>query len=162
MERGEAVGIVGPSGSGKSTLIQVRLRHPDAGSFLVWGVDARQINDESWLDQIAFVPQDCRVYNGTIRENIQFFRPQATDAQIEEAARRAHVHDEIMAMPDGYETKLGSRGGALPGASGRGSRSPVRSCADQRSWCSTSRPAPSTCGRRNWSTRRSTSVLLQR
>lgn len=117
IERGEAVGIVGPSGSGKSTLIQVllRLRHPDSGTYAVGGVDAREINDESWFDQVAFVPQDCRVYNGTIRENIRFFRMQATDEQIEEAARRAHVHDEIMAMPNGYETVLGSRGGALSG-----------------------------------------------
>lgn len=114
---GEAVGIVGPSGSGKSTLIQIllRLRHPDEGRYLIGGVDAREIDDESWFGQVAFVPQDCRVFNGTIRENIRFFRPEATDEEIEEAARRAHVHDEIVAMPGGYDMELGSRGGALSG-----------------------------------------------
>lgn len=117
VDRGEAIGIVGPSGSGKSTLIQIllRLRHPDVGSYLVGGVDAREIDDESWFDQIAFVPQDCRVYNGTIRDNIRFFRPHASDAEVEAAARRAHVHDEIVAMPGGYDMVLGSRGGALSG-----------------------------------------------
>ncbi len=116
VSRGEAIGIVGPSGSGKSTLIQIllRLRHSDEGRYLVGGVDAREINDESWFDQGAFVPQDCRVFNGTIRDNIRFFRD-ATDQEVEEAARRAHVHDEILAMPGGYDMVLGSRGGALSG-----------------------------------------------
>jgi ABC-type multidrug transport system fused ATPase/permease subunit len=117
VERGEAIGIIGPSGSGKSTLIQLllRLRHPDSGRYLVGGVDAREIDDESWFSQVAFVPQDCRVFDATIRENIRFFRNDATDAEVEAAAVRAHVHDEIMAMPDGYDTVLGSRGGALSG-----------------------------------------------
>jgi len=114
---GEAIGIIGPSGSGKSTLIQIllRLRQPDTGRYLVGGVDAAEIDDESWFSQVAFVPQDCRVFNDTVRENIRFFRPHLTDEAIERAARRAHVHDEIMAMPEGYDTKMGSRGGALSG-----------------------------------------------
>jgi len=114
---GEAIGIIGPSGSGKSTLIQIllRLRQPDEGSYLVGGVDAAEIDDNSWFDQIAFVPQECRVFNDTIRENIRFFRRDASDEQIEVAARRAHLYDEIIAMPDGFDTKLGSRGGALSG-----------------------------------------------
>lgn len=114
---GEATGIVGPSGSGKSTLIQLllRLRHAQSGRYLVDGIDAREISDERWFDLIAFVPQDCRVYDDTIAANIRFFRPDVTEDQIVTAARRAHVHDEIMAMPNGYETVLGSRGGALSG-----------------------------------------------
>lgn len=114
---GEATGIVGPSGSGKSTLIQLllRLRHSQSGRYLIDGVDAREIADDRWFDLIAFVPQDCRVYDATIADNIRFFRPDVTDEQVRAAARRAHVHDEIEAMPNGYDTVLGSRGGALSG-----------------------------------------------
>jgi ABC-type multidrug transport system fused ATPase/permease subunit len=114
---GDSVGIIGPSGSGKSTLIQLllRLRHAQEGRYLIGGVDARDIDDESWFSLISFVPQDCRVFDDTVAANIAFFRPGVTREQIEAAARRAHVHDEIMAMPDGYDTVLGSRGGALSG-----------------------------------------------
>lgn len=114
---GEAVGIIGPSGSGKSTLIQVllRLREPSSGRYLVDGVDVHEIDDDSWFSQISLVPQDCRVYDASVAENIRFFRPDVDQAQIEAAARRAHVHDEILAMPDGYDTVLGSRGGSLSG-----------------------------------------------
>lgn len=117
VEAGEATGIVGPSGSGKSTLIQLllRLRYAQSGRYLIDGVDARDIADDSWFDLIAFVPQDCRVYDATIADNIRFFRPDVTDEQVRAAARRAHVHEEIEAMPNGYDTVLGSRGGALSG-----------------------------------------------
>lgn len=114
---GEAVGIIGPSGSGKSTLIQIllRLRVPSTGQYLVDGVDAMEVDDDSWFSQISLVPQDCRVYDASIADNIRFFRSDVDQAQIEEAARRAHVHDEIMAMTAGYDTVLGSRGGSLSG-----------------------------------------------
>ncbi|MFN7149503.1 MAG: ATP-binding cassette domain-containing protein, partial [Microthrixaceae bacterium] len=114
---GEAVGLIGPSGSGKSTLIQMllRLRHPATGTYLVDGVDVAEIDEDSWFSQIAFVPQDSRVFDDTIAENIRFFRDGVSRADIEAAARRAHVHDEIVAMPDGYDTVLGSRGGSLSG-----------------------------------------------
>jgi ABC-type multidrug transport system fused ATPase/permease subunit len=117
VRQGEAIGIVGPSGSGKSTLIQLllRLRHAQDGRYTVGGLDAREIDDESWFSLISFVPQECRVYDDTVAENIRFFRSDVTQAEIESAARRAHVHDEIMAMPMGYETVLGSRGGSLSG-----------------------------------------------
>lgn len=117
IEPGEAVGLIGPSGSGKSTLIQVllRLRHSDRGVYRIGSVDALAIDDHVWFDQVAFVPQDCRVINASLADNIRFFRTEVTQAEVEGAARRAHVHDEIMAMSDGYETVLGSRGGALSG-----------------------------------------------
>ena len=117
VEPGESVGIIGPSGSGKSTLIQLvlRLRASTSGRYLVDGVPAGNIDDASWFSQVAFVPQDSRVFDDTIAENIRFFRSDVTQAQIESAARRAHVHDEIMAMPMGYDTVLGSRGGSLSG-----------------------------------------------
>lgn len=114
---GEAVGIIGPSGSGKSTLIQIllRLREPDSGEYLVGGIDASKIDDESWFSQIAFVPQDSRVINDTVAANISFFRPEVTRDDVVAAAKRAHIHGEIVAMPNGYDTELGSRGGALSG-----------------------------------------------
>jgi ATP-binding cassette, subfamily B, bacterial len=114
---GDSVGIIGPSGSGKSTLIQLllRVRHADQGRYLIGGVDAREIDDPSWFSLVSFVPQDSRVFNDTVAENIRFFRPGVTQADVELAAKRAHVHDDIMAMPGGYETVLGNRGGALSG-----------------------------------------------
>lgn len=114
---GEAIGIIGPSGSGKSTLIQLllRLRVPSAGRYEVDGVDVGEIDHDSWFAQMSMVPQDCRVFDATVADNIRFFRLDVDQAQIEQAARRAHIHDEIMAMPDGYETVLGSRGGSLSG-----------------------------------------------
>ncbi|MEX0768878.1 MAG: ABC transporter ATP-binding protein, partial [Microthrixaceae bacterium] len=117
VEPGEAVGIIGPSGSGKSTLIQLllRLRHPSTGSYVLDGIPVSEIDDQSWFSMIAFVPQDSRIYDDTVANNIRFFRPGVTDDQVMEAARRAHVHEEIMAMPDGYNTVLGSRGGSLSG-----------------------------------------------
>lgn len=114
---GAAVGIIGPSGSGKSTLIQIllRMREPTAGRYLVDGADVGSIDDGSWFSQISFVPQDCLVFDASVADNIRFFRKDVDQAQVESAARRAHIHDEIMAMPDGYETVLGSRGGSLSG-----------------------------------------------
>lgn len=113
----ESVGVIGPSGSGKSTLIQVllRLRQAERGTYSVDGIDVKDIDDDSWFAQVAFVPQDCRVFDGTIADNIRFFRAGVSDQQVQEAARRAHVHDEVVAMPAGYATRLGSRGGALSG-----------------------------------------------
>lgn len=116
VERGEAVGIIGPSGSGKSTLIQIllRLREPGTGRYLLGEVDAADVSDETWFSKVSFVPQDSRVIEGSVADNIAFYRTAALE-QIVAAARRAHLHDEIMAMPDGYDTELGSRGGALSG-----------------------------------------------
>ena len=117
VEPGEAVGIIGPSGSGKSTLIQLllRLRHASSGAYQLDGVPVGDIEDQSWFSMIAFVPQDSRIYDDTVANNIRFFRPGVSDEQIMEAARRAHVHEEILAMPEGYDTVLGSRGGSLSG-----------------------------------------------
>jgi ABC-type multidrug transport system fused ATPase/permease subunit len=117
VRRGEAIGIIGPSGGGKSTLIQLllRLRQPDSGRYLLDGVDASDVDEDSWFTQVAFVPQDSRLVDDTIAANIAFFRDDVGREEVEAAARRAHVHDEVMAMPDGYDTRLGSRGGALSG-----------------------------------------------
>jgi len=117
VNHGEAVGVIGPSGSGKSTLIQLvlRLREPTTGRYFIGGVPSTSIDDDAWFQQVSFVPQDCRLVNDDVMANIRFFRPEISDDAVVEAAKRAHVHDEIMAMPDGYQTQLGSRGGSLSG-----------------------------------------------
>ena len=114
---GEAVGLIGPSGSGKSTLIQVllRIREPSSGRFLLDDVDATTVESKEWFREIAFVPQDSRVMNATVAENIRFYRTDLSDEDVILAAKRAHIHDEIMAMPEGYDTPLGTRGGSLSG-----------------------------------------------
>jgi ABC-type multidrug transport system fused ATPase/permease subunit len=117
VEPGQAIGIIGPSGSGKSTLIQLilRLRDPSSGRYLIGDVDSRVVDDEAWFGQVAFVPQDCRVLSDTILENIRFYRDELSDDDCIEAAKAAHVHDEIVAMHDGYRTVLGRRGTGLSG-----------------------------------------------
>ena len=114
---GEAVGVIGPSGSGKSTLIQLllRLREPTLGVYSVGGVDASSLSDDAWYRQIAFVPQDCRTINANVMENIRFYRSWITDEDVVRAARMAHIDEEILAMPEGYQTDLGSRGGSVSG-----------------------------------------------
>jgi ABC-type multidrug transport system fused ATPase/permease subunit len=115
--RGEIIGIVGPSGAGKSTLVQLilRLRDPSAGLIAVDGRDITELSLEDWYRHIAFVPQEARLFAGTVGENIRFFRDHVTQDMVERAAHRAHLHDEIMRMPHGYDTSVGERGGELSG-----------------------------------------------
>ena len=117
VNRGEIIGIVGPSGAGKSTLVQLllRLREPTDGRLLVGGRDVRELSIDDWYHQVTFVPQDARLFAGTIADNIRFFRDDVTDAAVEEAAKQAHLHDDIVARPLGYETPIGERGGHLSG-----------------------------------------------
>lgn len=117
IERGWMVGIVGPSGAGKSTLVQIllRLREPTSGSFTVGGRRARELSRKDWTRRVAFVPQHPHLFPGTIADNIRFERPWVTDADVEHAARRAHVHDDILALPEGYATEVGARGGSVSG-----------------------------------------------
>jgi ATP-binding cassette, subfamily B, bacterial len=109
---GETIGIVGPSASGKSTLVQIllRLRAPDSGVYLVNGQPAEVYSPASWSKQLAFVPQDNLLLHATVRDNVRFHRPWIDDHAIERACRLAHLHDEIVAMPAGYETLVGSGG----------------------------------------------------
>lgn len=113
---GDCVGMVGRSGSGKSTLLQVLLllRTPASGRVCIGGLPARELRRELWHQLTAFVPQDNQLIAGTVAENIAFFRP-ADREQIAEAARRAHLHDEILAMADGYDTRVGGGAGDLSG-----------------------------------------------
>ena len=114
---GEIIGIVGPSGAGKSTLVQLllRLRDPVGGRMLVDGRDVRELALRDWYQRVSFVPQDAWLFAGSIAENIAFFRTDATQESIEHAARLANLHDEVTAMPRGYDTPAGERGGQLSG-----------------------------------------------
>ncbi len=115
--RGEVVGVVGPSGAGKSTLVQVllRLRPPTEGDYLVNGRPAAVHSRESWARRFTFVPQDPHLIAATVAENIAFFRPEVDEAAVVQAARRAHIHDEVTAMADGYASWVGDDGRNLSG-----------------------------------------------
>jgi ABC-type multidrug transport system fused ATPase/permease subunit len=115
--RGETIGIVGPSGSGKSTLIQLllRLREPTSGAIYAEQVDVRQFKPASWFKHVSLVPQDTHLLSGTVRENIRFFRDDVDDDAIERAAQLAHLHDDIVSWPRGYDTEIGVRGSQLSG-----------------------------------------------
>jgi ABC-type multidrug transport system fused ATPase/permease subunit len=117
VERGETIGIVGPSGSGKSTLIQLllRLREPIGGTMTVGCRDARELDLDDWYRLVSMVPQDAHLFAGSIAENIRFFRSDIDSAALERAAKLAHIHEEIMQWPGGYETFVGERGGQLSG-----------------------------------------------
>lgn len=117
VELGEIVGIIGPSGAGKSTLVQLllRLREPTRGSYRVNGIDALDVRADDWRARVAYVPQAPQLIYGSVRDNIRFFREDISDAAVDEAAKRAHVHDEILALPEGYKTIVGARASAVSG-----------------------------------------------
>jgi ATP-binding cassette subfamily B protein len=114
---GHRVAVVGHSGSGKSTLARLLYRFYDvgAGAILVNGVDVREIRQHSLRAAIGIVPQDTVLFNDTIRYNIRYGRPEASEADLVEAARAAHIHDFIVSLPAGYETMVGERGLKLSG-----------------------------------------------
>jgi ATP-binding cassette subfamily B protein len=114
---GGNLAIVGPTGAGKSTLTRLLFRFYDvgAGSIRIGGEDIRDITQDSLRAAIGVVPQDTVLFNDTIRYNIAYGRPTASPAEIEEAARLAQLHDFILSLPLGYETKVGERGLKLSG-----------------------------------------------
>jgi ABC-type multidrug transport system fused ATPase/permease subunit len=114
---GEAIGLIGPSGAGKTTIAELilGLRAPSRGRVTVDGVDLADIDDDDWTRICALVPQDPRLIEGTIAENIRFFRARITEDEIHRAAELAHLADAIHALPDGFETKLGARSQGLSG-----------------------------------------------
>lgn len=114
---GRHVALVGPSGAGKSSLVNLLLRlyDPDRGRVMVDGHDLRDLTMESVRSQIGVVLQDGLLFAATVRENIAFGRPGATDEEISEAARLANADQFIRSMPDGYDTVLGERGVTLSG-----------------------------------------------
>ncbi len=114
---GSRVGIVGRTGAGKSTLVGLLMRFydVDSGVIMLDGVDIRRYRLESFRRQFAMVLQDPFLFSTSIRENLAFGRPAASDAEIEAAARAAGIHDFIESLPDGYDTLVGERGMRLSG-----------------------------------------------
>ncbi|HIS68375.1 MAG TPA: ABC transporter ATP-binding protein [Candidatus Gallacutalibacter stercoravium] len=114
---GQMVALVGPTGVGKTTLTQLipRFYDPTRGRVLLDGKDVRTLTLKSLRAQIAPVLQDTFLFNGTIADNIRYACPEAGDQQVQEAARAARIHDDIMAMPNQYQTQVGERGLRLSG-----------------------------------------------
>ncbi|WP_353561616.1 ABC transporter ATP-binding protein/permease [Pyruvatibacter sp. HU-CL02332] len=114
---GRMVAIVGPSGAGKSTISRLLFRFYDAtaGRILIDGQDIRDVTQDSVRHAIGIVPQDTVLFNDSIRYNIRYGRPDATDAEVEEAARMAQIHDFIQSLPEGYDSQVGERGLKLSG-----------------------------------------------
>lgn len=112
---GKTVAFVGGTGAGKSTLLSLvpRFYDPDVGAVLFNGRDLREFTKKSIRSQISIVLQDTLLFSTTIRENIAYGRPEATDAEIIEAAKRAQAHEFISALPEGYLSQVGERGGHL-------------------------------------------------
>ncbi|WP_421593132.1 ABC transporter ATP-binding protein [Shinella sp. M27] len=116
-EGGKTTALVGPSGAGKSTVISLipRFYDPAEGEILIDGQDIAHVTKQSLRNAIAYVSQQPYLFEGTIRDNIRYGRPDATDVDIEEAARHAYAHDFILAQPLGYETPVGENGVTLSG-----------------------------------------------
>ncbi|MGY5119754.1 ABC transporter ATP-binding protein [Streptomyces sp. 900105755] len=114
---GETVALVGASGSGKSTLAKLQLRFydPDRGAVRLDGTDLRELSLTDVRENIAVVLQETLVFHGTVRENIAYGRPSATEAEIVAAARAADAHEFVERLPDGYDTLVGQRGRTLSG-----------------------------------------------
>lgn len=114
---GSTTAVVGSSGSGKSTLVNLLTRawDPDAGRVLLGGVDVRDVSLEDLRRHVAVVGQSTYLFNDTLAANLRLAAPDATDAELEAACRRAALHDAITAMPDGYDTRVGEMGERLSG-----------------------------------------------
>ena len=117
IEAGQKVALVGSSGAGKSTIVNLilRLYEPQTGSIMIDGTDGAQYNRESLRQHIGIVLQDTVLFGASIAENISYGKPDATCDEIERAAALAYAHDFIVALPNGYDTILGERGGTLSG-----------------------------------------------
>ncbi|MBR7839555.1 ABC transporter ATP-binding protein [Actinospica durhamensis] len=114
---GQFAAFVGPSGAGKTTVSYLvpRFYEASAGAVLFAGIDVRDLRHESLVDHIGIVSQETYLFHATIAENLRYAAPDATQAQLEEAARAANIHDTIAGFPDGYDTVVGERGYRLSG-----------------------------------------------
>ena len=117
IKAGESFALVGPSGGGKTTMCHLLPRFYDVsgGSISIDGKDVRSVTQESLRRSVGIIQQDVFMFAGTIRENIRYGRPDASDEEVVEAAVKAEIHREIMEMPDGYDTYIGERGVMLSG-----------------------------------------------
>ncbi len=143
---GGMTAFVGPSGAGKTTVLSLieRFYEPDSGRVLVDGVDVRDWPIGELRAAIGYVEQDAPVLSGTLRENLLFGAPEATEAEVEQVLRTTRLDAMVAALPDGLETPVGHRGMKLSGASGSGWPSPGPCCAGPGCCCSTRRPRSST------------------
>jgi len=109
---GSTTALVGATGSGKTTLayLVARLYEPTAGQVLVDGVDIRDVTLDSLAGAVGMVSQETYLFHTTVRENLRFAKPEATDEEIEHAAKAAHIHETLIGLPDGYDTIVGQRG----------------------------------------------------
>ena len=114
---GKKVALVGPSGCGKSTVFRLLFRfyEPSSGRILVDGQDVRELQLKSLRSAIGVVPQDTPLFHSDVLHNIRYGRLDASDEEVVEAARKAHVHDAILRLPEKYQTKVGERGLLLSG-----------------------------------------------
>jgi ATP-binding cassette subfamily B protein len=117
IQQGERIALVGPSGSGKSTLFDLllRFRDPQAGTIKLKGTDIRQLGLEALRDFYALVPQQPVLFSTNVLDNIRFGKPDATQKEVEAAAKAAHAHEFVMDLPDGYQSFLGEQGVKLSG-----------------------------------------------
>lgn len=114
---GETVALVGPSGAGKSTIFALlqRFYDPQAGRILIDGIDVRAADPKDVRARIAVVPQETVIFSGSVLDNIRFGRPEASQAEIKQAARAAHIEEFVKSLPGGYDTEVGERGITLSG-----------------------------------------------
>ena len=117
IKAGETIAVVGPSGGGKTTLCQLipRFYEPDGGAIYVDGIDIRQVTQRSLRANIGIVQQDVFLFADTVLENIRYGRPDASFEEVVEAAKRAEIYEDIMEMPEGFDTYVGERGTLLSG-----------------------------------------------
>jgi ATP-binding cassette subfamily B protein len=117
IEPGQLVALVGPSGAGKTTVTYLvpRFYDPQQGRVLVDGQDVRDVTQESLLAQVGMVTQDTFLFHASVRANLLYARPEATEAELMAACRAAHIHDLIASLPEGYDTVVGERGVKLSG-----------------------------------------------
>jgi len=117
IKHGQSVGLMGSTGCGKSTIIQLlgRFYDPAAGSVSINGVDLRTIDIKTWRSELSACLQEPSLFSGTVRDNIKYSRPDATDDEVEQVAKLASVHTDILAMQKGYDTEVGYKGRMLSG-----------------------------------------------